>query len=101
MEVGEPPASLCEFVRQYDWTLYANSCTTQKNGPEGQSKGRGLYAEMDAADLELRQNLLEQFRKWKRRRRRKWNIVVTERAKREMAAQDDMDGGGGGKGGRR
>ena len=79
---------------------------------------------MDEADLELRQNLLEQFRKWKRRRRRKWNvrqhffnrlcgspliscallssqIVVTERAKREMAAQDDMDGGGGGKGGRR
>ena len=80
---------------------------------------------MDEADLELRQNLLEQFRKWKRRRRRKWNvrqqffshrlcglpliscallscqIVVTERAKREMAAQDDMDGGGGGKGARR
>ncbi len=22
VEIGEPPASLCEFVRQYDWKMY-------------------------------------------------------------------------------
>ena len=29
VDVGQPPASLCEFVRQYDWTLYANFCSAQ------------------------------------------------------------------------
>ena len=30
VEVGEPPASLCEFVRQYDYgTLYSNFCAPQ------------------------------------------------------------------------
>ena len=37
-------------------------------------RGGLYYAEMDETDLELRQNLLDQFRKWKSRRRRKWNV---------------------------
>ena len=67
IEVGEPPSSLFEFVRQYD---YGNVCARRNN------QARNLYAaaEMDESDLELRQNLLNQFRSWKRRRRRKWNV---------------------------
>jgi len=96
IEVGDPPTTLWEFVRQYDWNITSNFCA-QRNDPEHVGERGGLYAEMDETDLDLRQNLLSQFRRWKRRRRRLWKIVVTERAKRDMAAQDDMDSGDKGK----
>ena len=44
------------------------------NDPEHVGERGGFYAEMDETDLELRQNLLSQFRRWKRRRRKLWKV---------------------------
>lgn len=71
LEVGEPPATFCEFFQQYDWNFYKTS------------------DDLTPQEIEERKNLLNQFRKWKKRKRKTFNIVVTERSRREMAEQEE------------
>ena len=40
--------------------------------------------------MEEQNNLLDQFREWKKKKRKSFNISVTERARREMADQDEQ-----------
>lgn len=71
IEVGKPPTSFCSFLRQYDWNIFTLDGLTD-------------------TEMQLRKNLLDQFRQWKKRKRKNFNIFVTERARREMADQDEQ-----------
>jgi len=71
IEVGSPPTSFCSFLRQYDWNIFTMD-------------------ELTETEMQLRKNLLNQFRQWKKRKRKNFNIFVTERARREMADQDEQ-----------
>jgi len=71
IEVGNPPTSFCSFLRQYDWNIFTMD-------------------ELTDMEMQLRKNLLNQFRQWKKRKRKNFNIFVTERARREMADQDEQ-----------
>lgn len=70
VDVGPPPTSFCSFLRQYDLGMF---CCDH----------------MTPSQVERTQNLMTQFRGWKKRKRKNFSIVVTERVRREMSDQED------------
>ena len=86
IEVGSPPTSFCSFLRQYDWNIFTMDELTE-------TVEKYLYKQSNNfafQEMQLRKNLLNQFRQWKKRKRKNFNIFVTERARREMADQDEQ-----------
>jgi len=71
LDVGAPPTTFCGFLRQYDCGVFNCDRLT----PE---------------QLQRRQNLLGQFRRWKKRKRKNFSIIVTERVRREMGDQEEQ-----------
>jgi len=71
LDVGPPPSSFCAFLRQYDCGVFC-------------------YDDLSPDELQRRQNLLGQFRRWKKRKRKNFTIIVTERVRREMGDQEEQ-----------
>jgi len=70
VDVCPPPQTFCSFLRQYDLGIFA-------------------WDSLTPAQRERRQNLIAQFRRWKKRKRKNFSIVVTERVRREMSDQEE------------
>jgi len=70
LDVGPPPTSFCSFLRQYSLGIF-------------------WCDHMTPSQVERTQNLMTQFRGWKKRKRKNFSIVVTERARREMSDQEE------------